>query len=144
PQLAEFIGGKRGDVAAAYGNAACLDAPVARQVAQHRERGRRFPAAGFADEPIRFAASDAQRHVLKHVALMPARAIRDGEADDRQRVGRAALGRAERGKSGWRRSVHRSSTPCTASATRLTATTSVAIAAASNTTVHQAPPAISV
>jgi len=117
---------------------------VARQIAQRRHRDGRLAAARFADEPIRLAAPHAKRHVLQHFAIASAHPVRDRQADDGQRIRAIALRDVEGGERGGRRSVHRSSTPCTPSAIRFTPTTSDAIAAAANTTVHHAPPAISV
>ena len=43
-------------------------APVARQVADRRQRGRRLAAAGLADEPVRRAALDAEADAAQHLA----------------------------------------------------------------------------
>src|ERR1700710_1830609 len=106
-----------------------LHAAVARQITQYGKRGSGFATAGFANQPVRLAAFNPQRDVLQHFAVSPARTVCDRQADQGECVGFGALRSIEDGESRWRRSVHRSSTPCMPSATRFTPTTSEAMAA---------------
>ncbi len=98
---------------------------VRREVAHERHRHRRLAAARLADESVSFARSDREREVLDHAQRAPAPEVADREPLDAD--GRNAV-----------RGAH-SSTACRSpSATRLTATTSVASASAGNSTIHGA------
>ena len=109
------------------------DDAVGGQVASDRERDRRLAAAGLADEAVALALLDRERDRADDLAVAAAHAIGDVEiaqlerGDDRFPGSAACFQRA-----------HASSTCCTASAIRLTATTSDAIASAGKMLSHQA------
>ena len=122
----QSIAGKPEHVRSGDANRPAADAPVAGQVANDGERRRRLATAGLADEPVRLARSDRERHAAQHRAVDPADAVDHIE-----------LLELERRSS---RLAHRSSTCVSPSAARLTASTSDAIASAGNSTVHQYVP----
>src|SRR6188508_2949288 len=93
--------------------------PVPSEVADDGQRSSRLATARLADEPVRLARCDLQRDAPKHGSVDPAHAVGDIQVAELERE----LG-------------HRSSTCCTESETRFTATTSDAIAIAGNRTVH--------
>ena len=100
---------------------------VPRQVPNERERNRRLTASGLADQPERLAPAHLERYAANRGAIIPAHAVDDVELIDRQRE---RLG-------GMLGGDHSSVTFSIASATRLTAITSDAIAPAANSTSHQ-------
>ncbi len=99
------------------------DEPRPRQRPQRRERRRRLAAPALAHQPIRLARRDRERHPPQHQLLDAPRPIPD-----------AQIPKLERGRH--------SSAAWMPSATRLTPTTSDAVAPAANATVHQYPPEI--
>ena len=100
------------------------DGAVPRQVADDRERRGRFPAARLADEAVRLAGSDAERDPSQDRPVLAADAVGDVQVAELEHLSRRRL------------DAHRSSTCWTLSETRLTATTSEAIAIAGKSTVH--------
>ena len=100
------------------------DAAVARQVADDRVCRRRLAAAGLADEAVRLARGDLERHAAQDRTPDFAHAIRDLKVVE-----------LERGHSSRRRR-HRSKACVRPSAMRFTPMTRVAIAAG-NSTGHQ-------
>ena len=102
---------------------AARDAAVPRQVADDSERRGRLAAAGLADEPVRAAALDRERDSAEDGPVDAADAVDQLEILDLEDV--ALLG------------AHRSYASRTPSATRLTATTRLAIASAGNSVIHQ-------
>src|SRR5581483_4171010 len=121
-QAAELAPRERDDVAARDPDRARPDAAVAREVADSRERRRRLAAAGLADEAVRLAAADRERHAAQDLSVAAADAVDDVE------VGQLDCGRVL---------AHRSSTFEMLSATRFRATTREAIASPGKSTVHQ-------
>ena len=101
------------------------DAPVPRQVAHDRERGRRLAAARLADEPVRLALLDRDREPAEHRPVDAADAVDDLEVLE-----------LDGGVAG----AHRSKVCAMASAIRLMPTISVAIARDGKRTAHQMPP----
>jgi hypothetical protein len=102
-------------------------APVARQVADDRERRRRLAAARLADEAVGLALGDLEGHAAQDRPPDPADAVGDLEVLEIE--GRRGGGRALHG--------HRSKAWVRPSAIRLTPTTSDAMAAAGKRTGHQ-------
>src|SRR4029078_6956887 len=90
------------------------------EVADDRKRRRRLPASRLADEPGGLAAADLERDTAEHGAVDPAHRVHDVD-----------VAKLECGCVG-----HPWSTCWTESETRLTATTSDAIASAGNSTDH--------
>ncbi len=127
-QFAQLGTRQRDDVASRNPDLARPNAPVARQIADDRERSRRLAAARLADEPVRMPALDRQRHAAQHLPLDAAYPIGDVDVDELER-------RLECGSG-----AHRSSTCVSPSATRLTPTTSDATASPGKSTVHQYDP----
>ena len=125
---------ERQHVAAVDGDPSARDTAVAGQVAHHGQRHRRLPAARFADEAERLPRPDAERDVAQHERVLAADAVADVDVLDGERVGLGRRGRPL-GRFGLR--GHRSNTFSIESEIRLTATTSDAIASASNNTSHQ-------
>ena len=99
------------------------DAPVAGQVAHDCQRGGGLPASGLADETIRPSTLDRERHAAQDRPVDAADSVDQLEVRDVERQRR------------WL--AHRSYTSRMPSATRLTATTSVAIAIAGKNVIHQ-------
>ena len=131
PVEPERLASQREDVAARDLERAVHHAPVARQVADDRERDGRLAAARLADEAVARALLDGQRDPADDLPIATAHAVDELEVAERERRGRD-IG-LESGSG-----AHSSSTCWTESAIRLIATTSVAIASAGKTTAHQA------
>ena len=62
------------EVVAAEQDPPALDTGGARQVAHQRQRERRLPRPGLADEPVGLAALDPERHVGESRSRRPRRA----------------------------------------------------------------------
>ena len=110
-------------VYARHRDAPCRHPPVAREVADDAECGRRLAAARLAHEPVRPPPADREGDAPEHLAVHSADAIRELEIRDL--------------KSGCGHDVHRSYASRTPSATRFTATTRLAIARAGKSVIHQ-------
>ncbi len=108
-----------GDILARDADAPGGDPPRPRQNAERGQRQRRFPAARFAHQPIGPTGGKRKTHPAQHALIAPARPIGNLQPLHRKRRAHAAIA------------------PCSPSASRLTPTTSEAVAAASNATVHQ-------
>ena len=66
PELADLVVAHLRDVVAGDEDPAAGDPPVARQVAHRGVGGRRLAAAGLADEAVRLARRDLERHAAQH------------------------------------------------------------------------------
>ena len=80
--LAQSLASRARDVAPGDRDPAARDAAVARQVADDSERRGRLPAAGLADEPVRAAALDRERHAAEDGPVDAAHAVDQLEVVD--------------------------------------------------------------
>ena len=80
-------------------------AAVARQIAHDGQRGGRFAAAGFADQPVGLAAADAEAEVAQHLAVAPAHAVGDVEVVEGRARSAAWLGGRASAASSLERSL---------------------------------------
>ena len=71
PELADLLVGHLGDVVAGDEDPAAGDDRVARQVADRGVGRRGLAAAGLADQPIRLAGPDLERHAAQDGRRMP-------------------------------------------------------------------------
>ena len=133
PHRAQRTFVQRSEVLAVHGDRPRAEPPVTWQVSRDRERHRRLAGAGFPDEPERLVPADLERDVSQRQPVLAPDPVGHLCVIDLERE-RLVLGgvEARRGFDG-----HCASTDSIASETRLTATTSEAMASAGKSVSHQ-------
>ena len=127
-QAAELSRRKRHQIVSIDQDSTGAHPAVTGQVTDRRKRDSRLPAAGFTDQSVGLAATNGKTQVAEDSPLPTADPKKHIEVLDTQRVGVPLYVIV---------AIHASNTLCRPSVTKFTPTTSEAVAAASNSTVHQ-------
>jgi hypothetical protein len=134
PQPAQLLLAHGAEVLAVDGDGSCAEAPVAGEVAGEGKGGRGLAAPGLPDDAEGFLPLDAEGDVAKRQLVAPPHSIGDVQVGD---VERGHAGVETGGEVGVGGNGHWMSTESMASAMRLTAMMSDAMASAGKRTSHQ-------